>query len=440
MADDIQTHLTLDAYDRLDAEFRELVDVARPEISRKIQEAREEGDLKENGGYHAAREEQGRIEARISKLEKLLKSAILTNGKDFNFLEDLRKYRLEAIELCKEPLFFAAVLDYLNFEEESESTLAAHNRDEDADPEADDDENDQVVLDKNRFNQIHIRHSAAENNLRRIVDSSSLNESDLEFFKAQLDRSVFALKEASRLNSNFVAFALIPEIKESLLKFERVASDETIHEVNEDTFQITKVIFKKIIEVLFPNGNDSSVKPEGEGLLSLSVEKSLEKLNGDGNLDSEFESLSSKRDSLTVKISRLIATRAIILSQGRVSGDSSLEMLDSDLGAITQQIRVIDEKISALSTRARITDNDSQSTPSHVSMGMVITIELNEKKMEFLLGSAEMAENTDMSVYSPDSPMGIAIMGAKIGESVSYTAPNGKTLTVNIVSVKHFEG
>jgi len=57
-----------------------------------------------------------------------------------------------------------------------------------------------------------------------------------------------------------------------------------------------------------------------------------------------------------------------------------------------------------------------------------------------LLGSAEMAENTDMSVYSPDSPMGLAIMGAKIGESVSYTAPNGKTLTVKIVSVKHFEG
>jgi transcription elongation factor GreA len=51
-----------------------------------------------------------------------------------------------------------------------------------------------------------------------------------------------------------------------------------------------------------------------------------------------------------------------------------------------------------------------------------------------------LAENTDMSVYSPDSPMGIAIMGSKIGESVSYTAPNGKTLTVKIVSVKHFEG
>jgi len=36
--------------------------------------------------------------------------------------------------------------------------------------------------------------------------------------------------------------------------------------------------------------------------------------------------------------------------------------------------------------------------------------------------------------------MGIAIMGAKIGESVSYTAPTGKELTVKIIAVKHFEG
>lgn len=75
-----------------------------------------------------------------------------------------------------------------------------------------------------------------------------------------------------------------------------------------------------------------------------------------------------------------------------------------------------------------------------VAQGMVITIELGDKKMEFLLGSAEMAENTDLTVYSPDSPMGNAIMGAKIGDTVSYTAPTGKVLTVKIVAVTHFEG
>ena len=83
---------------------------------------------------------------------------------------------------------------------------------------------------------------------------------------------------------------------------------------------------------------------------------------------------------------------------------------------------------------------DAPASSDVVTQGMVIEIMLGEKKMEFLLGSAEMAENTDLTVYSPDSPMGSAIMGAKIGETVSYTAPTGKVLTVKIVSVKHFEG
>lgn len=47
----------------------------RSEVSRKIAAARDEGDLSENGGYHAAREEQGQMEARILQLEQLLRDA-----------------------------------------------------------------------------------------------------------------------------------------------------------------------------------------------------------------------------------------------------------------------------------------------------------------------------------------------------------------------------
>lgn len=71
------TWLTQEAYDRLAAELDQLVKVGRKEIAKKISEAREEGDLKENGGYHAAREEQGKIEARIVRLEELLASAVV---------------------------------------------------------------------------------------------------------------------------------------------------------------------------------------------------------------------------------------------------------------------------------------------------------------------------------------------------------------------------
>jgi transcription elongation factor GreA len=67
--------LTQRAYDRLRDELEQLLTVARPAIARKIQEAREEGDLKENGGYHAAKEEQGKIESRINRLEEMLANA-----------------------------------------------------------------------------------------------------------------------------------------------------------------------------------------------------------------------------------------------------------------------------------------------------------------------------------------------------------------------------
>ena len=67
--------LTQAAYDRLKGELEQLILVERGEIAKKIQEAREEGDLKENGGYHAAKEEQGKLEARINRLEEMLANA-----------------------------------------------------------------------------------------------------------------------------------------------------------------------------------------------------------------------------------------------------------------------------------------------------------------------------------------------------------------------------
>ncbi|WP_029089664.1 transcription elongation factor GreA [Brevibacterium album] len=70
-----ETWLSQEAFDRLSEELEHLSGQGRAEIAEKIDAAREEGDLKENGGYHAAREEQGKIEARIRQLEHLLRHA-----------------------------------------------------------------------------------------------------------------------------------------------------------------------------------------------------------------------------------------------------------------------------------------------------------------------------------------------------------------------------
>ena len=69
------TWLTQEAYDRLSAELEEATGPKRAEIVARIEAAREEGDLKENGGYHAAKDEQGKLEARIRQLTQLLRDA-----------------------------------------------------------------------------------------------------------------------------------------------------------------------------------------------------------------------------------------------------------------------------------------------------------------------------------------------------------------------------
>jgi transcription elongation factor GreA len=73
--DDTYTWLTQEAYDRLKAELEHLAGPGRIEIAKKIEAAREEGDLRENGGYHAAKDQQGMQEARIRQLAHILQNA-----------------------------------------------------------------------------------------------------------------------------------------------------------------------------------------------------------------------------------------------------------------------------------------------------------------------------------------------------------------------------
>ncbi|HTP16416.1 MAG TPA: transcription elongation factor GreA [Streptosporangiaceae bacterium] len=73
--DDTVTWLTQEAHDRLKTELDYLSGAGRVEIAKKIEAAREEGDLKENGGYHAAKDQQGMQEARIRQLTHILQNS-----------------------------------------------------------------------------------------------------------------------------------------------------------------------------------------------------------------------------------------------------------------------------------------------------------------------------------------------------------------------------
>ena len=69
------TWLSTETFEKLTAELEHMSTVTRAEIGERIESARAEGDLSENGGYHAAREEQGQQEARIRQLEAMLRDA-----------------------------------------------------------------------------------------------------------------------------------------------------------------------------------------------------------------------------------------------------------------------------------------------------------------------------------------------------------------------------
>jgi transcription elongation factor GreA len=77
-----ETWLSQEAYDRLTAELEQLTTVGRESISAEIETAREHGDLRENAEYHAAKDEQGKMEARIRQLQSLLRDAKIGEAPD----------------------------------------------------------------------------------------------------------------------------------------------------------------------------------------------------------------------------------------------------------------------------------------------------------------------------------------------------------------------
>jgi transcription elongation factor GreA len=78
---DTPTTLTQETHDRLTAELDDLTTRGRIEIASAIEAARALGDLSENGDYHAAKDAQGKMEARIRQLQALLKTAeVVDNG------------------------------------------------------------------------------------------------------------------------------------------------------------------------------------------------------------------------------------------------------------------------------------------------------------------------------------------------------------------------
>src|SRR5690606_4708661 len=101
-----------------------------------------------------------------------------------------------------------------------------------------------------------------------------------------------------------------------------------------------------------------------------------------------------------------------------------------------QEARI--RSLQALLKTARV----GEAPPSRgvVEPGTVVTAMVAGGEEVFLLGSREIATDDELDVYSEASPLGQAILGLKIGEKSSYTAPNGREIAVEIIDVASYTG
>jgi transcription elongation factor GreA len=82
-------------------------------------------------------------------------------------------------------------------------------------------------------------------------------------------------------------------------------------------------------------------------------------------------------------------------------------------------------------------------TSKNVAPGTVVTIQFDDDADDtetFLLGSREIASTTELTVYSPESALGKAILGSKRGDTVTYTAPSGAEIKVKVLAFEPFTG
>ena len=75
-----------------------------------------------------------------------------------------------------------------------------------------------------------------------------------------------------------------------------------------------------------------------------------------------------------------------------------------------------------------------------VESGTVVTAIVAGGEEVFLLGNREIAANSELDVYSEASPLGAAILGLKEGDTASYQAPNGRTISVEVIKVETYAG
>jgi transcription elongation factor GreA len=146
-------------------------------------------------------------------------------------------------------------------------------------------------------------------------------------------------------------------------------------------------------------------------------------------------------DRLKAELDALVAGRAAMsaeINARREEGDlrenGGYHAAKDEQGKQEARIR----QLTDLLRKARV--GEPPTTATTAELGTVITIKFagEDETEKFLLGSREIAGSTGLTVYSPESALGAAIMGAKPGATVTYQAPNGRDISVEVVGIEPF--
>jgi len=148
-------------------------------------------------------------------------------------------------------------------------------------------------------------------------------------------------------------------------------------------------------------------------------------------------------DRLQGELDELIAARPAVAAEINARREEGDLRENGGYHAAREEQGKQEARIRQLQELLRTARVGEAPTADAVSPGMVVTIQFDDDPEDtetFLLGSREIASTTELTVYSPESALGAAIMGAKSGQVVTYTAPSGAKITVTVVKFEPFAG
>ena len=146
-------------------------------------------------------------------------------------------------------------------------------------------------------------------------------------------------------------------------------------------------------------------------------------------------------DRLKAELDRLVAGRGAMSAEinarreeGDLKENGGYHAAKDEQGKQEARIR----QLTDLLRKATVGEPPTKATSAQLGTVITIRFQGDDETEKFLLGSREIAGTTALTVYSPESALGAAIMGKKPGKSVTYRTPNGKDITVEIVGVEPF--